>query len=363
MKRRDFMIVGGVAPLLVPAHVVQAQTGAAAATLSWSLASSFPPVLDTIYGGGERFAKTVETLSEGKFKITILPLGKPIAPFGVFDAVSKGEVELGHTAGYYYVAKDKALAFDTGVPFGLTARQQNAWVMEGGGMALLRALFAKYNIVNFPAGNTGTQMGGWFNKRIERADDFAGLKMRIAGLGGQIMKSLGADTVTLPGSEIVAAMKDKKIDAAEWVGPYDDEKLGLPKVAKYYYYPGWWEPSTTLSIYINKPKFDALSPHYKSIIEMAAAETNMWMMAAYDTRNADAYRRLVSTGQYIDSFPDAHLGRAFDKATELYKAESASNPEFKTLYGALLKFRLNVVRWHNTAEAAMQNTTATKLIR
>lgn len=362
MKRRRFLAWAGVAPLVVPARVVRAQTGAAA-TVSWKLASSFPPVLDTIYGGGERFAKAVQRLSEGRLRIEMLPLGQPVAPLGVLEAVGRGEVDLGHTAGYYYVAKDRALAFDTGVPFGLTARQQNAWLADGGGLALLRELFARHNVVNFPAGNTGTQMGGWFNKQIRRAEDFRGLRMRIAGLGAQIMKTQGVETVTLPGSDIVAAMKEGRIDAAEWVGPYDDERLGLPKVAKYYYYPGWWEPSTMLSIYVNKERYDALSPQHKDVVAMAAAETNLWMMAAYDARNAEAYRRLVTTGQFLGAFPDGHLDRAYAAATQLYRAESAASPGFRKLHESWQRFRLDVVRWHQTAEAAMQNAMAAKLIR
>lgn len=360
MKRRDMLALGAVAPMVLPAHVVRAQ---GSGTVTWRMASSFPPALDTIYGGAERFAKIVERLSDGKFKVEILPLGKPVAPLGVFDAVSKGEVELGHTAGYYYVGKDKCLAFDTCLPFGLTARQQNAWVMEAGGQALLRELFAKYNIVNFAAGNTGTQMGGWFNKEINRAEDFRGLRMRIPGLGGQIMKQLGVEAVSLPGSEIVAAMKDKKIDAAEWVGPYDDERLGLHKVAKYYYYPGWWEPSTQVSIYVHKAKFDALTPQFKQIVEVACADCNVWMMAAYDQRNPEAYRRLVSNGQYVRLFPGAHMIAAQSKAFDLYRSEAQSNPDFKKLFDSFTRFRAEVVEWHNTAESAIQNFLASRLAR
>jgi TRAP-type mannitol/chloroaromatic compound transport system substrate-binding protein len=360
MKRRDFVTWGAAAPLIVPAQAVRAQTGG---SVTWRLASSFPPALDTVYAGATKFAEQVHRLSDGRFKIEVLPIGNPVAPLGVFDAVSKGEVDIGHSAGYYYVNKSKALAFDTALPFGLNARQQNAWVYEGGGMELLRAMFAKYNIVNFPAGNTGTQMGGWFNREINKAEDFRGLKMRIPGLAGQIMKSLGVEPVSLPGSEIVAAMKDKRIDAAEWVGPYDDEKLGLHNVAKYYYYPAWWEPSTQISMYVNKAKFDALPGSFKSIVENACSTVNAWMMAAYDSRNPAAYRRLVSNGQYVRLFPGAHMIAAQSRSFALFKEEAAKDVEFKKLFDSWNPFRSDITEWHGSAEAAILNFAASRLMR
>ena len=254
MQRRDFLTGAGVAAML-PLGAAQA---ASLPAIRWRMASSFPRSLDTIFGVSETLAKRVAALTGGQFQIRVFAGGELVPGLQVLDAVGNGTAECGHSAGYYYVGKNMALAFDCAVPFGLTARQQNAWMYAGGGLEALRTLYAKYNVVQFPGGNTGTQMGGWFRKPIKSLADLKGLKMRIPGIGGQIMAKLGAVPQTLPGSDIYPALERGAIDAAEWVGPYDDEKLGFHKIAKHYYYPGWWEGGPQLSFYVNQASWKAL---------------------------------------------------------------------------------------------------------
>jgi TRAP-type mannitol/chloroaromatic compound transport system substrate-binding protein len=352
MQRRD-LIKGAGAGLLAGAF-----TSARAADLPairWRMASSFPKSLDTIYGGAEVLAKRLEQITDGKFQIRVFAGGELVPGLQVLDAVQNATVECGHTAGYYYVGKNKALAFDSALPFGLTARMQNAWMYHGGGMPLLRELFKEYNIVNFPGGNTGTQMGGWFRKEIKTLADLKGLKMRIPGIGGEVMAKLGAVPQTLAGGDIYPALERGAIDATEFVGPYDDEKLGFHKVAKHYYYPAWWEGSTQLSFYINSKKWEELPPVYKAAFEVAAAEANLNMLAEYDTKNPLALMRLVKSGVKLHPFPQEMLVAANKAAFALYDEEAAKNPAFKKIYTEWLKFRNNEIQWFKVAEASYAN--------
>lgn len=219
--------------------------------IRWRLASSFPKSLDTIYGGAEVLAKRLSEITGGKFQISVHAAGELMPAFGVVDALQTGSIECAHTASYYFVGKNRAFGFETTLPFGLNQRQQNAWIYYGGGLQLVREFLRDYNIVNFPGGNTGVQMGGWFKKEIKTLADLKGMKMRIPGIGGEIMSRLGAVPQQIPGGEIYQALEKGTIDGAEWVGPYDDEKLGLFKVASHYYYPGWWESNSMYSFYVN----------------------------------------------------------------------------------------------------------------
>ncbi len=239
-------------------NVPVAQTPAAVAQdsslpdLNWDMPTSWPVALDTIFGGAQVFAERVGVLTGGKFKVSPRAAGEVAPGLEVLNVVQEGAFPIGHTASYYYVGKNPLTAFGTALPFGLNAQQQNAWLYEGGGLTLLQAAYAKlFNAIQFPAGNTGVQMGGWFRKEINSVADLQGLKMRIPGLGGQVMAKLGVTVQTLPGGEIFQALQTGAIDAAEWVGPYDEEKLGLHKAAQFYYYPGWWEPGPTLEVQIN----------------------------------------------------------------------------------------------------------------
>jgi len=355
MHRRDFLTGAGAAMLPLAA----AQAAPAASTslpeIRWRLASSFPKSLDTIYGAAEALSKRVAALTAGKFQIRVFAGGELVPGLQVLDAVGNGTAECGHSAGYYYVGKNLALAFDTAVPFGLTARQQNAWMYAGGGLSALRALYAKYNVVQFPGGNTGTQMGGWFRKPIKSLADLRGLKMRIPGIGGQIMARLGAVPQTLPGSDIYPALERGAIDAAEWVGPYDDEKLGFHKIARHYYYPGWWEGGPQLSFYVNQASWKALPEVYRQAFEVAAAEANQLMLAQYDAKNSPALLRLVGQGVQLHAFPKDVMLAARRATFELYEDAAKTNPDFAAIYRPWKQFRDTEFQWFKVAEAAYAN--------
>lgn len=321
--------------------------------VEWQMATSWPVSLDTIFGGAEVFAQRVSAMTGGKFVISPRAAGELAPGTQVLDVVSEGAVQCGHTASYYYVGKSPVTAFGTSLPFGLTAQQQNAWLYEGGGLELLQEFYARqFNVIQFPAGNTGAQMGGWFRKEINSVADLQGLKMRIPGLGGQVMAKLGVTVQVLAGGEIFAALETGAVDAAEWVGPYDDEKLGLNTVAEFYYYPGWWEPGPTLEVQINLDEWNKLPPTYQEIIKTAAFEANMIMLARYDSRNNEALQRLVDGGAKLRGYSEEILAAAAAAAEELYSEFSASNPDFKTIYDQWNAFRTRVRSWNNINEGS-----------
>jgi len=348
MERRNFVRGAGLAGILAagaaPA-IVHAQ-----ATIRWRLASSFPKALDTIYGGAEEFSKQVSALTGGKFTITVHAGGELMPPFGVLDGVSNGTVECAHTAPYYFFGKDPTYALDCAVPFGLNSRQMTAWMFEGNGLKLMREFYAKVNIVNFPMGNTGAQMGGFFRKEIKSLADMKGLKMRIGGFGGKVLEKIGAVPQNIPGGEIYQALEKGTIDAAEWVGPYDDFKLGLYKVAPFYHYPGWWEGGPQLSLYVNQKSYDSLSPEYKAIIANASAYAHVDMQAKYDGRNPGALKQLVAAGTKLHAFPKDVMDASFKAAQELYAELNASNPAWKKIYDDWVGFRRDQNLWFRFTE-------------
>jgi TRAP-type mannitol/chloroaromatic compound transport system substrate-binding protein len=353
MKRRDFLTKAG-AGLAVGAAAAPA-LAQSAPQIRWRMASSFPKSLDTLYGTAEQIATRVSHLTDGKFEIRVFAAGEIVPPLQVMDAVQNGTVECGQTAGYYYVGKNPAFAFDTALPFGMNCRQQNAWMYYGGGMELMRELFRAHNIINFPCGNTGTQMAGWYRKEIKSVADLKGLKMRVAGLAGQILARLGVVPQQIGGPDIYPALEKGTIDAAEWVGPYDDEKLGFQKVAKYYYYPGWWEGSAQLSVYVNMKQWAALPRSYQEALEVACAESNIHMVAKYDARNTEALRKLVNGGAQLRPFPRSVMDACYKSALELYDEFSAKSPEFKKIYGPWRKFRDDQFLWFRVAENTYDN--------
>lgn len=354
MQRRTFLKNAGIGLALgTPATLAQGAEPA----VKWRLASSFPKSLDTIYGAAELLANRVATLTNNKFQIRVFAGGELVPGLQVLDAVSQGTVECGHTAGYYYVGKNKAFAFDTAMPFGLTARQQNAWFYYGGGLDLMRNFFKDYGVVNFPGGNTGTQMGGWFRKEIKSLADLKGLKMRIPGIAGEIMARLGVVTQTLSGSDIYPALEKGAIDAAEWVGPYDDEKLGFHKVAKHYYYPGWWEGGPNLSFLVNAKDWARLPAAYQAAFEVAAAEANLHMLAQYDAKNPAALGRLIRAGTKLHPFPQDILLAALKATQQLYAEEAAKNSAFKKIYEPWSRFRNDQFQWFRVAELSYANFT------
>ncbi|ELS00148.1 TRAP transporter substrate-binding protein DctP [Gloeocapsa sp. PCC 73106] len=331
-------------------------------TINWQMATSWPISLETIFGGAQVLADRVKALTNGKFIIEPRAAGEIAPGLEVLDVVSQGAVQSGHTASYYYIGKSPALAFGTSVPFGLNAQQQNAWLYQGGGLAKLQEIYAtKFNVIQFPAGNTGTQMGGWFRQEVNNIDDLKGLKMRIPGLGGQVMAKLGVTVQTLPGGEIFQALQTGAIDAAEWVGPYDDEKLGLNKVAKFYYYPGWWEPGATLEVQINLNEWNKLPPQYQAAIETAAFESNMTMLAIYDTRNSEALERLLQSGTQVRPYSQEILAAAEKAALALYDEFAAQDTDFQAVYKQWRQFKERIYSWHNLNEGSFSRYTYDKL--
>lgn len=344
------------------ASTATSTTGGDLPQVNWEMATSWPVALDTIFGGAQVLAERVAALTGGRFTINARAAGELAPPLEVLDVVSQGAVACGHTASYYYVGKSPALAFGTTVPFGLTAQQQNAWLYEGGGLTQLQELYAsKFNVIQFPAGNTGTQMGGWFRKEITSASDLQGLKMRIPGLGGQVMAKLGVTVQTLPGGEIFQALQTGAIDAAEWVGPYDDEKLGLYKVAQYYYYPGWWEPGATLELQVNLTEWAKLPPEYQQALQTAAYESNLTMLSRYETRNNEALQKLVEGGVQLKPYSEEILAAAEKAAFALYDEFAAKDADFKRIYDGWKQFRDRVYAWNNLNESNFTRFTYSKL--
>ena len=330
-------------------------------TIEWQMATSWPLALDTIFGGAEIFAESVSAITGGRF--TIVPrAGGELAPgLEVLNVVEQGAVPVGHTASYYYVGKSPVTAFGTSLPFGLTARQQNAWLYEGGGLDLLQEFYAdRFGVIQFPAGNTGAQMGGWWNKEIETAADLEGLKIRIPGLGGQVMDRLGATVQVIAGGEIFQALQTGAIDAAEWVGPYDDEKLGLQDAAQFYYAPGWWEPGPTLEVQVGLDQWNELPEEYRAAIETAAYQANTQMLARYDARNREALQRLIEGGTQLRVFSDDIMQAAEAASFDLYNEFSQSDADFKSIFEEWKSFRNSIQEWHTTIETPYMDYIATQ---
>ena len=324
--------------------------------ISWQMATSWPPSLDTLFGGAQLVGKRVEAMTGGKFKIDVRSAGELAPGLEVLNVVEQGAVPVGHTASYYYIGKSPATAFGTALPFGFNYRQQNAWLYQGGGLDMLRELYAdKFGVIQFPAGNTGQQMGGWFNKEVETIADMQGLKMRIPGLGAQVMNKLGVTVQVLPGGEIFQALQTGAIDAAEWVGPYDDEKLGFQEAAKFYYAPGWWEPGPTLEIQVNLEKFNELPEEYQAALETAAYQSNLEMMAVYDARNQEALQRLVDGGVQLRVFSNEILKASEEAAFSLFDELAQEDGDFKTILAEWKTFRESIQRWFSAGEAVYAN--------
>ena len=316
----------------------------------WQMVTSWPKSLDTIFGGAQTVCDRVAAMTAGRFTIEPYAAGEIVPGLEVLDAVQNGTVQCGHTASYYYVGKNPALAFGTCVPFGLTAQQQNAWYYHGGGLEVMHELYSDFNVINFPAGNTGVQMGGWFKKEIKSLSDLKGLKMRIPGLGGKVMSRLGVNVQVLPGGEIYLALERGAIDAAEWVGPYDDLKLGLNKAASYYYYPGWWEPGPTLEVQVNKSQWDKLPVEYQEIFKTAAMEANLNMLSKYDALNREALTSIINTGTKLTAYSPEILRAAQKSAFDLYEENASQSQTFKKVYEQWNQFRSSVFEWNKINE-------------
>jgi TRAP-type mannitol/chloroaromatic compound transport system substrate-binding protein len=341
----------GVAAAAVAAPAV-AQTEPA---VRWRMASSFPKSLDNIFGAAQTLASRLRALTAGKFEIRVFAAGELVPAFEVLNACEQGTVECGQTQGYYYIGKNRAFAFDSALPFGLNARMHNAWLYSGGGLELVRSLYRDHNAILFPAGNTGVQMGGWWRSEFGGIADLKGRKVRIPGIAGEIMARLGAVPQSIPGSDIYPALEKGTIDAAEWVGPYDDEKLGFYRVAPHYYFPGWWEGSSCISFLVNLTEWNRLPPAYQEAFEAAAAEANVRMIAAYDARNPPALARLVQQGVKLHPYPKDVMAGALKAANDLYEEEAAANPVFRRIYQSWAAFRHAQYQWYRIAEASFSN--------
>jgi len=348
MDRRVVIKSAGIAGILAAgaAPAVHAQ-----ATVRWRLASSFPKSLDTIFGAAEVFAAKVKAMSGGKFDVSVHAAGELMPAFGVVDGVQQGSIEAAHTAPYYFFGKNEVFALGCAIPFGLNSRQMTAWMYDGNGLKLMREFYAKYSIVNFPGGNTGAQMGGWYRKEIKTVADMKGLKMRIGGFAGRILERMGGVPQNIPGGDIYPALEKGTIDAAEWVGPYDDLKLGLNKVAPNYYYPGWWEGGPQLDFFINQKAYDALSAENKAIVESAASEAHIAMQARYDARNPAALKQLVAAGAKLRAFSNDILADAFKHSMDVYEELNAKNEDWKKIYADYAKFRADQNLWFRFTEA------------
>ncbi|MEM7260517.1 MAG: TRAP transporter substrate-binding protein [Planctomycetota bacterium] len=355
IERRRFL--GHAATTAAAAAVVGCSGGGDSAPgavtqprVKWRLTSSFPRSLDVLFGASEVFAKRVEALTDGRFTIRVHAPTEVVGGLEVLDAVRRSVVEMGHSASYYFTGQSDALVFDAAVPFGLNARQQLAWSASAGGHELMREVFSDFNILNFRGGNTGVQMGGWFRRQVDSLADLQGLKMRIPGLGGQVMSRLGATVQVIPGGDIYPALERGAIDATEWVGPADDEKLGFHRIAKNYYYPGWWEPGAGLSFYVNKDAYAKLPSTYQAAIEVATEEAGRWVMTEYDAKNPPALKRLLAQGVTLRPFSDDVMAKAAKETTELLEETASKDPQYRKIYDHWRAFRESSSKWFGSAE-------------
>ena len=353
MDRRSIIKQAGIAGVLAAgiAPAVHAQ-----ATVRWRLASSFPKSLDTIFGSAEMFAKTVRALSGGKFEVSVHAAGELMPAFGVVDALQSSTIEMAQTAPYYYTGKNSIFAFGCAVPFGLTARQMDAWMDHGNGRKLMDAFYANYNIKSRSAGNTGTQMGGWYRKEIKTVADLKGLKFRMGGgLFGEAMQKLGVVPQNMPAGDVYQALEKGTLDATEFVGPYDDEKLGFNKVAPFYYYPGWWEGGAELEFFINAKAYAALPAEFQAIVDAATTVAARDMTAKYDAFNPIALKRLVAAKTQLKAFPKEIIDAGYKASMEVFAEHEAKSPEFKTIHQDMRAFQRDQLLWARYSELRFDN--------
>jgi TRAP-type mannitol/chloroaromatic compound transport system substrate-binding protein len=348
VERRTFLktgALGAAAAALCSPAIAQP-----APEVRWRLTSSFPKSLDTIFGTAQVFAKYVAEATDNRFQIQPFAAGEIIPGLQALDAVSSGAVECAQTPTYFYIGKEPTLAFGTGIPFGLNARHQHAWWHFGGGAEIVGEALARFNVHGIVMGNSGTQMGGWFRKEINRVEDLKGLKFRIGGMGGHVLARLGVVPQQIAAGDVYPALERGTIDAAEFVGPYDDEKLGLSKVARYYYYPGWWEGGAMLHLIVNREKWQELPRHYQAIVNHAAEAANNWMLAKYDAVNAQALKRLIAAGAELRAFPAAVMEASWKACNEHYADIASKNPLFKRALESHNAFRGEALLYWQIAE-------------
>ena len=353
MKRREFIKKAGVGSLLAGSMVTAPAIATGAEKYKWKMVTTWPKNFPGLGTGANKLAKLITDMSGGRIQVKVYGAKELVPEFEVFDAVSRGTAEMGHGAAYYWKGKSEAAQFFAAVPFGLTAQEMNAWLYHGGGMELWQQLYDRFNLVPAAAGNTGVQMGGWFNTEINSLQDLKGLKMRIPGLGGEVLKRAGGTPVNLPGGELYTSLQSGAIDATEWVGPYNDLAFGLYKVAKYYYYPGWHEPGTTLEVMLNKDAFSKLPKDLKSIVLNACKVANQDMLAEYTARNNAALHTLITKHKVnLRQFPDDVLAKLRQLSDEVVAEVAAKDNLSKQVYDSFRKFRDQVMDWHKVSEQA-----------
>ena len=353
MKRREFIKGAGAGSLVAGGGVSAGSLAHAQSKYKWKMVTTWPKNFPGLGTGANKLAELITEMSGGRISVKVYGAKELVPAFGVFDAVSRGTAEMGHGAAYYWKGKSEAAQFFAAVPFGLTAQEMNGWLYHGGGMKLWEELYAGFNLVPAAAGNTGVQMGGWFNKEIKSLADLKGLKMRIPGLGGEVLKRAGGTPVSLPGGELYTSLQSGAIDATEWVGPYNDLAFGLYKAAKYYYYPGWHEPGTTLEAMINKKAFDALPKDLQLIVRNACKVVNQDMLAEYTARNNAALRDLVTKHNVqLRAFPDDVLKKLRTLSDEVVAEVAKKDKATKKVYESYRQFRDQVRAWHDVSELA-----------
>ena len=351
MNRRLILGAAATAPMLAAPALAQTESP----EIRWRMPSSFPKNLDILFGGAEYLSRRVAQATNGRFRLQPFAAGELVPPLQILDALQAGTVECGQTASLYYVGKDPTFAPFTAIPFGLNMRQMTAWMRLGGGNELAAELYRDYNVVGIPFGDTGTQMGGWFRKEMRTMEDLAGLKFRISGFAGHLFAKMGAAPTQIAGADIYPALERGTIDAAEWIGPYDDEKLGFARVARYYYAPGFWEGSSRGVFMVNLRAWESLPDTYKHVLEMACQEATMDMAAKYDDANPKALRRLIAAGAQLRIWPREIMQAGWRAANELYEETAAQNPRFRKLWASYKPYRDEQFQWFRVAENNYEN--------
>jgi TRAP-type mannitol/chloroaromatic compound transport system substrate-binding protein len=362
MERRSFLTKASVgAGIGAAAAATPAIVAAQSPQVRWRCSSGFPKSLDTIFGGAEDAAKRISDATGGRFQITVAPAGEIVPMPQAADAVAAGTVECSHTAAFYYVGKDPTWALGTAIPFGMNFRQHNAWWIEGGGEKVFNDWLRPQGMRYLLSGNTGAQMGGWFRKEVNTTEDVKGLKMRIPGLGGRLWAAMGAVPQQIAGGDIYPALERGTIDATEWVGPFDDEKLGFNKVARFYYYPGFWEGGAALGWLVNERSWNALPADYRAVFTAAVKEANAEMMAKYDARNAQALRRLIAGGTQVRPFQRPLMEAFYREAQKMYAEIGGQNANFKRVYDHYAAFQRESVSWMRFTENTFDDFMAAML--
>ncbi len=358
MKRRELLAAGAAAAVAGCAgEQADCGPGTFGERFNWKLVTTWPPNFPGLGTGVNRMVDMIERASAGRLKIKVYAAGELVPPFEVFDTVRGGTAEMGHGSAYYWKGKTEAAQFFTAIPFGMTAMELNGWFYHGGGLELYRELYEPFGLFPFPAGNTGVQMGGWFNREINSVDDLKGLKMRIPGLGGEVLRRAGGTPVNLPGAEIFTALQTGSIDATEWIGPYNDVAFGLNKAARYYYYPGWQEPGPALECIVNLQAYDSLPEDLQAVVEIACSATNDQMTAEFVARNAQSLAQLREKGETeIRSFPPEVLDELRVLTDQVIEELAAGNPEVAKVYASFSEYREMAEDWSNLSERAMLNT-------